>query len=1042
MRLQQLDDFKSAIADRYVIEREIGRGGMATVYLARDLKNDRRVAIKLLRQELIGVVGPERFQREVAIVAKLNHTNIVPLHEAGEAGGFLYYVMPYVEGESLRQRLEREGPLPIEEALSITHEIADALAYAHERGIVHRDIKPANILLAAGHAVVSDFGIARAIAGTGEKRLTETGLAIGTPGYMSPEQALGESRIDARSDLYSLACLLYEMLAGEPPYSGPSAQAIIAKQLSVPPPSLRTLRDEVPPALDRSVRRALAKVPADRYTEVADFAAALRRAATAEVDVVTFLRGFGPHVKLSAFIVTLIIAVLIVTGWPFGGSDGDRQLDSSRYVVLPFEHGIGVDSESPFNEVQRLHDALSRWSGLSVVDPLRVRETLAGAGALTHSRALEVSRRLGAGRYIRGSVSASGDSLRVYAGIYDATAGGALLADHTIHLSPDPSEARAAFSALTDRLLFQDVLPRGEAALVGTRSLPARKAFLRAKEQIRAWDLDGADSTLVEAIRHDSDYAQAHLWLALARAWSGAGRARWRVATEHATLGRDRLSSAERVMADAVNLQARGELGRACPLWKRLTESTPDEFTAWYGLAHCLTSDNVVLRDPGSPSGWSFRTSYHTALVAYERAFELQPAILRSFHRGSYESLRRLFKAAGNDRRRGRAVGPGTTRFAATPAWQGDTLAFVPYPIRAHTMQLTTAPAAHDEAVQRLREKLRDVAVAWVTATPQSASAMEALAFSLAMLGDPAALDTMHRARALAAGSAEALMVAGSQVWMELAFALGSDLSRLDHVKQLADSILDGRLSGATADPMLLAGLAVLTGRVRRAASYARDPAVANAMGAPPPLAEAAPALLIFASLGGPRDTLAALERRVKAAIDEQLLPAQRPIARYNWLMRPATLAFPDYAFATVSNLAGQDWLLDLQAAWVAGQRDSVRRGLDRIQAARGESRPANLTTDGLYPEAALLVELGDRKAAAELMDATVRGLPQVAPQVLADPVRVAALVRALALRARIADELGEDEKARRWAQAVLTLWSDADAFLQQTVAGLRSLKQ
>src|SRR5437773_6837774 len=248
---------------------------MATVYLARDLKHGRPVAIKVLRPEIAAALGPERFLREIEMAARLTHPHILPLHDSGQAGGALYYVMPYIEGESLRDRLEREGPLPLEEALRITREVASALSYAHSHDVVHRDIKPENILLSGGEAVVADFGIARAITAAAGRNLTETGIALGTPGYMSPEQASGGGPSDGRSDVYSLACVLYEMLVGEPPYTGPSAQVVIAKRFTDPVPSVRRLREGIPAAIDAAVSRALAKAAADRFATAAVFAEAL-----------------------------------------------------------------------------------------------------------------------------------------------------------------------------------------------------------------------------------------------------------------------------------------------------------------------------------------------------------------------------------------------------------------------------------------------------------------------------------------------------------------------------------------------------------------------------------------------------------------------------------------------------------------------------------------------------------------------------------------------------------------------------------------------
>jgi serine/threonine-protein kinase len=269
----EVDKVRGALGDRYRIERVIGEGGMATVYLAEDLKHRRKVAVKVMRPELAATLGAERFLREVEIAAQLNHPHILPMYDSGASEGLLFYVMPWIEGESLQARLRREGQLPVEEAVRLAREVAEALAAAHALGIIHRDIKPANILLNAGHALVADFGIARAL-GTGGEALTKTGLAVGTPQYMSPEQATGGHAIDGRSDVYAVGAVLYEMLAGEPPFTGPTAQAIMARSLTEVPRPLTMSRD-LSPQVDAVVRRALAKSPADRQPSAAALAEAL-----------------------------------------------------------------------------------------------------------------------------------------------------------------------------------------------------------------------------------------------------------------------------------------------------------------------------------------------------------------------------------------------------------------------------------------------------------------------------------------------------------------------------------------------------------------------------------------------------------------------------------------------------------------------------------------------------------------------------------------------------------------------------------------------
>ena len=272
----QFERLAAALTDRYRLDRELGAGGMATVYLAEDLKHNRKVAVKVLKPELAVAIGAERFLAEIKTTANLQHPHILALHDSGEVNGTVFYVMPYVEGESLRDRLERETQLPIPDALRIAGEVADALQYAHERGVIHRDIKPENILLQRGHAVVADFGIALAASKTGGARMTETGMSLGTPTYMSPEQAMGSREVDARTDIYSLGCVVYEMLSGEPPFVGPTAQSIVAKVITESPKTLTGQRHTVPLHVDDAIQTALEKLPADRFATAAAFAEALR----------------------------------------------------------------------------------------------------------------------------------------------------------------------------------------------------------------------------------------------------------------------------------------------------------------------------------------------------------------------------------------------------------------------------------------------------------------------------------------------------------------------------------------------------------------------------------------------------------------------------------------------------------------------------------------------------------------------------------------------------------------------------------------------
>ncbi|MFC1531194.1 serine/threonine-protein kinase [Gemmatimonadota bacterium] len=327
-----LERLTGALADRYAVEREVGRGGMAVVFLAEDLKHHRQVALKVLLPELGAAVGAERFLKEIETVASLNHPHILMLIDSGEADGLLYYVMPYAEGESLRHRLDREKQLAVDESVRIAVEVADGLDYAHRRGVVHRDIKPGNILLSERHALIADFGIARAIEAAREKRITSTGLGVGTPLYASPEQTKGEETLDGRTDVYSLACVVYEMLAGEPPLTGTTPQMIQARRMSETPTALHALRDTVPHMLDTVIVRALARVPADRYATAAQFGQALQAVLVGKATLSGLNLGSTPIPRADTALppglaivtkpqlvwvtIALILFVLIIWTWP------------------------------------------------------------------------------------------------------------------------------------------------------------------------------------------------------------------------------------------------------------------------------------------------------------------------------------------------------------------------------------------------------------------------------------------------------------------------------------------------------------------------------------------------------------------------------------------------------------------------------------------------------------------------------------------------------------------------------------------------------
>ena len=630
-----------ALADRYLLEvgpdgypRVLGRGGMATVYPARDLKHDRLVAIKVLLPELTAALGPERFLREIRIAAQLTHPHIVALIDSGtlqqEAGiPRPYYVMPYIEGESLRARLSREKHLSVDDAIRIAEQVLAALGYAHGQGVVHRDIKPENILLEGDQAMVADFGIARAITEAGGEKLTETGLSLGTPPYMSPEQGAAGSDVDGRSDLYSFGCVLYEMLAGQPPFTGRTAQQILARHAVDPVPSLRTVRQTVAPAIEQAITRALAKLPADRFATAEQFAVALRAStATAPEPFGAAKKGSKRRWWLAVATLGLVVGAVAGAVAIFPRAKASRSLDRNLVAVAPF------NVLDPKLELWRegLVDLLSRsLDGAGTLRTVPPSVVIKGwSGRADQPSAAEVGRRLGASLAVYGSLVGAGpDSVRLTATLLDVEAGRAV-AEIELRNAVDRMDH------LVDSLAVKLLAGLGRTREVGlvqharATSLPALKAFLQGEQHYRRMVLDSAQVHFERAVALDSTFALALRHLAGVHRWRfGVGDSFAAFALRAAAFNRG-LSPRESLLVVADSLDAAftrqasdaeffSNIRRYVATWEEAVRRYPDDPEAWYGLgearAHWGSKIGITLRQQ---------------LDAFDRAIEIDSGLLQT----------------------------------------------------------------------------------------------------------------------------------------------------------------------------------------------------------------------------------------------------------------------------------------------------------------------------------------------------------------------------------------------------------------------------
>ena len=1029
----------------YEILREIGRGGTAVVYLAHDAKHDRLVALKVLQPNLM--LTPERFIAEIRTIAGLQHPHILPLHDSGVWDESPYFVMPYVEGETLADRLARDGELSVASAVRIAREVGDALEYAHRHGIVHRDIKPANILLANEHAYVADFGIAHVIRAAASDRVTAAGFAVGTPAYMSPEQAAGERELDGRSDLYSLGCVFYEMLTGMPPHGTSKPHLFHARRVSNPP-SLRAARPAVSKAIERVVNRLLEPAPEKRFESAGQFVRALDTAS----------HQIQPSTRRPRMLQAALFAVALLglagAAWRRTRDAGEVVLDRATYAVFPFRH-VGSASNMWLNGdgcARLLHDAMARWEGVRLVDDMRVSDVWTRRQPRTVPEAIEAAKALRAGSLAWGEVVGVGDSLEIRAVAYDVARGPQVTRQFVVRLGRDAPQLERAFSALADSILLGGQRVRDGAAM-STRNLAALEQFLGGRQALDQFDLHLAEQRFTNAIAADETYAHAHLWLARTLAWSGdVEPSAWAGNAMRAAQLSSALPQRERAHASALLDLSQSRMAEACRRYRALVAADSTDFAAWFGLGDCNARDPIVVRNPRSASGFAFRGSYSTAVMAYERALSLVPSFHTAEHGLAFRRLtRRVLITEESRMRRGIAVDPDTQRFAAFPAFVAGTLAFTPAPYGA-ALDVAARPVTGMRAVAWSAEKNQQLTAEWARVFPGSAEAHESYALAL-------------EASASISGTVPSLIAALAAARRALALKDSSDdrsrrtamlvrlLIKADSVqaaRTIADSVLRTAQVTTPYQAGYLAGLAAATGRAARAAALMRRaaadsehiPYVARTgKRAALPIEITAGALEVetYAALGGPIDSLRSAFVRTSRLIDTRIALPNRSDVRQMLFRNSFRLAYDQLAPLAQWTIApDRDVILPMRLALARGDTSEARRASRVFSAQMAKFSAGTVAVETIYHHALMLLALGDSAAAMAELDAALDAIPRIRNLMLKIMPEAGALVPAMILRANLALNARDLPTFTHWAKPAVALWSDADAELRAPIDVIR----
>jgi serine/threonine-protein kinase len=1001
------------VAERYDVSAELGRGGFAKVYRAFDRVVEREVAIKILRDDVLTRSVSLRFSREMRVAARLEHPNILHVYDAGTWDDRMFYVMEYVRGPALDERLSG-GPLPVDEALAIARAVGAALAFAHSHGVVHRDVKPANILLGPSGAMLGDFGIAQVLSDDSAGQITSTGLAVGTPQYMSPEQLCAEPGIDGRSDQYSLALICYEMLTGVKPHVASSVEALRALRLDSRFIAVNVHRPAVPAFVNDAIARALSATPPDRFRDMSAFLAALDGQNSAERSAAVPPVSSGvpelprpeqsPAARRSsrgrfalASIVGVAAIAMVSTAllWRrFNGAASASVVDAQPVAAL-----IAPATRDDSALVARVSSELDLWREVTVL-PQLVSKSPFDQSNPTDRR--ERASRSGATVLLQANVTSVGDSTRWTLRVYDARWPSRVA--RLVQTSPRSQELTSG--VLHGWVLRALVGPAADSA-PGVESLRepilgAARAYSTAWRRVRSGDFELARREFSSAATQSPSFAEAVFWAAQMGAWiSPRDPSSWRDDAQRAAASPG-LVGIDSTLARGLSAESMGDLPAACSAYRDATVRSPNSFAAWYGLGQCQRFDVAVLRDPKVPGGLRFRSSHWSALTAYEKALERMPS----------DGLSRLFTsvpaityASGNQLRGGVALPPDTGTYLAAASLDGDSVLTRPIPA-PQFMTTNPTPESFSRALERGRRRLLDFTGKWITHAPANADAWFNRAFSLELIGALDAPDDANSA-ARALRRAEGLAV-DDQTKARIAIAkvrLAARRGAFDEATGLAKTASTRRTAPSPRVAALLAPLAAFVGDVDRTSALLRTASETTneedrsnlpswiASGLPPWLADSLRSFGVRATLGicdGLSSRRDALERDFREHIAAADLARQRIALLHDayWA------AVPCLGAAAMRDFTPQHPLEKAVAALDRGDSRGARMMLDSLNRSRRGMSVATVTEDALLAEVWIWSQAGDSVRARAIIRDNMRDLARMSPFTFDQIAQSAALSR------------------------------------------------